>query len=77
MRHPQPSGSSYPHPNPNSPSPSPQAFRQLSWKFHGKLPSRKRREKRMLEVEKQMTEQTKDRAMDYMDALQHVRHSIT
>jgi len=52
-----------------------QAFRQLSWKFHGKMPSRKRREKRMLEVEKQMAEQTKDRAMDYMDALQHAQQS--
>ena len=27
-----------------------QAFRQLSWKFHGKVPSKKNREKRMLEV---------------------------
>mmetsp|Transcript_36111 Transcript_36111/g.95068 ORF Transcript_36111/g.95068 Transcript_36111/m.95068 type:complete len:178 (+) Transcript_36111:83-616(+) len=47
-----------------------QAFRQLSWKFHGKAPSKKRREKRMLEVEKQMAEKTKDHAMDYMVALQ-------
>ena len=49
-----------------------QAFRQLSWKFHGKMPSKKRREKRMQEVEKQMSEQTKDRGMEYMGALQQV-----
>merc|ERR1719253_861069 len=52
-----------------------QAFRQLSWKFHGKGPSKKRREKRMLEVEKQMAEKTKDRAMEYMDALQQAQQS--
>ena len=50
-----------------------EAFRQLSWKFHGKAPSKKRRERRMLEVEKQMNEKSKDRAMDYMGALQQVR----
>ena len=47
-----------------------QAFRQLSWKFHGKGPSKKRREKRMMEVEKQESEKTKDRAMEYMGVLQ-------
>ncbi|KAL3902814.1 MAG: hypothetical protein SGPRY_011914, partial [Prymnesium sp.] len=51
-----------------------QAFRQLSWKFHGKGPSKRNREKRMLEVEKQMVEQSKDRAMEYMTALQQVSH---
>ena len=52
-----------------------QAFRQLSWKFHGKMPSKKRREKRMLEVEKQMNEQTKDHGMDYMGALQQAQQN--
>uniref|UniRef100_A0A7S0JG55 SART-1 family protein n=1 Tax=Calcidiscus leptoporus TaxID=127549 RepID=A0A7S0JG55_9EUKA len=52
-----------------------QAFRQLSWKFHGKMPSKRRREKRMHEVEKQMTELTKDRAMEYMGALQQAQQS--
>ena len=47
-----------------------QAFRQLSWKFHGKKPSKKRQEKRMAEVEKQKDELTRDRAMEYMGALQ-------
>ena len=52
-----------------------QAFRQMSWKFHGKCPSKKNREKRMLEVEKQMAEQKQDRAMDYMHALQAAQAS--
>uniref|UniRef100_A0A7S4C0S0 SART-1 family protein n=1 Tax=Chrysotila carterae TaxID=13221 RepID=A0A7S4C0S0_CHRCT len=52
-----------------------QAFRQLSWKFHGKMPSKKRRERRMAEVEKQMAEQSKDRAMEYMGALQQAQQS--
>jgi len=52
-----------------------QAFRQLSWKFHGKGPSKKNREKRMLEVEKQMAEKTQDRAMDYMHALQQAQQN--
>ena len=104
-----------------------QAFRQLSWKFHGKGPSKKRREKRMQvigprrhrtlrrrphrtartarlprlsprrpparraplhlplisrlpvalsqDMERQMDESSKDRAMDYMGALQHAQQS--
>ncbi|KAL1520214.1 hypothetical protein AB1Y20_023684 [Prymnesium parvum] len=52
-----------------------QAFRQLSWKFHGKGPSKKNREKRMLEVEKQMAARTEDRAMEYMTALQQAQQS--
>ena len=47
-----------------------QAFRQLSWKFHGKAPSKKNREKRMLEVEKQLADRSEDKAMSYMHALQ-------
>jgi len=47
-----------------------QAFRQLSWKFHGKAPSKKNREKRMLEVEKQLADKTEDKAMNYLHALQ-------
>ena len=46
-----------------------QAFRQLSWKFHGKGPSKKRREKRMMEMEKQMDDKGKDRGMEYMGVL--------
>jgi len=52
-----------------------QAFRQLSWKFHGKAPSKRNREKRMLEVEKQLADQTKDKAMAYMDALQSAQQA--
>jgi len=52
-----------------------EAFRQLSWKFHGKVPSKKSREKRMLEAEKQLAEQSKDKAMDYMHALQTAQQS--
>jgi len=52
-----------------------EAFRQLSWKFHGKAPSKKRREKRMLELEKQVAEKTQDRAMDYMAALQQAQQN--
>jgi len=47
-----------------------QAFRQMSWKFHGKGPSKKNREKRMLEVEKQRVDLVEDKAMKYMSALQ-------
>ena len=50
-----------------------EAFRHLSWKFHGKAPSKKNREKRMLEFEKQRAEQTEDKAMDYMKKLQHAQ----
>ena len=52
-----------------------EAFRQLSWKFHGKAPSKKRREKRMAEVEAQMNEQKQDRAMEYMGVLQRAQVS--
>ncbi len=52
-----------------------QAFRQLSWKFHGKGPSKKNREKRMIEVEKQLAEKTEDKAMAYMHALQAAQQS--
>ena len=52
-----------------------QAFRQLSWKFHGKAPSKKNREKRMLEVEKSLAEQSEDKAMGYMHALQAAQQS--
>ena len=52
-----------------------QAFRQLSWKFHGKAPSKKNREKRMLEAEKQLAEKTDDKAMAYMTALQQAQQS--
>ena len=52
-----------------------QAFRQLSWKFHGKAPSKKNREKRMLEVEKQLADKTEDKAMSYMHALQAAQAS--
>ena len=47
-----------------------QAFRQMSWKFHGKGPSKRNREKRMLEVEKQRVDLVEDKAMKYMSALQ-------
>ena len=46
-----------------------QAFRQLSWKFHGKGPSKKRREKRMMEMEKQMDDKGRDVGMEYMGVL--------
>ena len=52
-----------------------EAFRQLSWKFHGKMPSKKNREKRMLQLEKQRAEQTEDKAMEYMSALQHAQQA--
>ena len=41
-----------------------EAFRQLSWKFHGKGPSKKRREKRMHELEKQTADKAQDHAME-------------
>ena len=47
-----------------------QAFRELSWKFHGKGPSKKNREKRMLEVEKQRQERAGDKGMRSISALQ-------
>ena len=52
-----------------------QAFRQLSWKFHGKGPSKKNREKRMLEVEKQLAEKKEDKAMGHLQALQAAQQS--
>ena len=52
-----------------------EAFRQLSWKFHGKGPSKKRKEKRMAAFEAQMTEQKDDRAMAYMGVLQRAQQS--
>ena len=52
-----------------------QAFRQLSWKFHGKAPSKRNREKRLLEVEKQLAEKGEDKAMAYMSALQAAQQS--
>ena len=52
-----------------------QAFRQLSWKFHGKAPSKKNREKRMVEAEKQLAERREDKAMGYMDALQKAQQN--
>ena len=44
-------------------------------RFHGKAPSKKNREKRMLEAEKQLAEQTEDKAMAYMHALQAAQQS--
>ena len=52
-----------------------QAFRQLSWKFHGMAPSKKNREKRMLEMEKQVSDKSQDKAMSYMHALQAAQQS--
>jgi U4/U6.U5 tri-snRNP-associated protein 1 len=52
-----------------------QAFRQLSWKFHGKAPSKKKMEKRMLEREKQISDRTEDKAMKHMAALQAAQQS--
>ena len=52
-----------------------QAFRQLSWKFHGKAPSKKNREKRMLEVEKQLQDKSEDKAMSYLQTLQAAQQS--
>ena len=50
-----------------------EAFRQLSWKFHGKGPSKKRREKRMHELEKQTADKAQDHAMEYMGVLQRAQ----
>ena len=52
-----------------------QAFRQMSWKFHGKAPSKKNREKRLLEAEKQLAEKKEDKAMACMHALQAAQQS--
>lgn len=52
-----------------------QAFRQLSWKFHGKAPSKKNKEKRMLQAEKELADKREDKAMNYMHALQSAQQS--
>ncbi len=50
-----------------------EAYRHLCWQFHGKPPSRKRREKRMRQYERQMNERATDAAGAAVSALQAVQ----
>merc|ERR1712039_670849 len=50
-----------------------EAFRAISWKFHGKLPGRKNMERRLLRLENEMKLKTMD-VMTSLPTLRALRH---
>lgn len=54
-----------------------EAFRAISWKFHGKVPGRKNMERRLLRLENEMKLKTMNpiEALPTLRALRHVQHS--
>mmetsp|Transcript_2895 Transcript_2895/g.5154 ORF Transcript_2895/g.5154 Transcript_2895/m.5154 type:complete len:593 (-) Transcript_2895:68-1846(-) len=54
-----------------------EAFRAISWKFHGKVPGRKNMERRLLRLENEMRLKSMDpqTSLPTLRALKHVQHS--